>query len=74
MVKLYSQVWGVVSVLRANAQIEYRPEFKDYANSDGTVLVNIDNPETRLSQYHTSDFDRSKFQNFHYLHKLKSMR
>lgn len=43
-----------------NAQIEYRPEFKDYANSDGQTLVNIDNPETRAHQYHTVDFDRSK--------------
>lgn len=47
-----------------NAQIEYRPEFKEYRNSDGAVLVNIDNPETRLSQYHTSDIDRSKLYNY----------
>lgn len=51
---------AAISVFAVNAQIEYRPEFKDYKNSEGQVLVNIDNPDTRLSQYHTSDIDRSK--------------
>lgn len=29
--------------------------------AQGRVLVNIDNPETHQSQYHTADFDRSKW-------------
>lgn len=52
---------AAVSAHIVNAQTEYRPEFKDYRNSDGQTLVNIDNPETRAQQYHTVDFDRSKY-------------
>lgn len=54
------QMFAAVSAHIINAQSEYRPEFKDYTNSDGQTLVNIDNPETRQQQYHTVDFDRSK--------------
>lgn len=56
------QVLVAISAHLANAEAEeYRPVFKDYRNSDGQTLVNIDNPETRAQQYHTVDFDRSKF-------------
>lgn len=54
-------MFAAVSAHIVNAQTEYRPEFKDYTNSDGQTLVNIDNPETRQQQYHTVDFDRSKW-------------
>lgn len=54
------QMFAAVSAQIVNAQTEYRPEFKDYINSDGQTLVNIEIPETRQQQYHTADFDRSK--------------
>lgn len=54
-------MFAAVSAHFVNAQIGYRPEFKDYRNSDGQTLVNIDNPETRQQQYHTVDFNRSKY-------------
>lgn len=57
----YMQMFAAVSAHFVNAQVEYRPEFKDYRNSDGQTLVNIDNPETRQQQYHTVDFNRSKY-------------
>lgn len=53
-------MFAAFSAQIVNAQTDYRPEFKDYTNSDGLTLVNIDNPDTRQHQYHTVDFDRSK--------------
>lgn len=50
-------ITAVIGQVLVNAQIETRPDLKNLRS--GRVLVNIDNPETHQSQYHTADFDQS---------------
>lgn len=52
---------AVIGHAVVKAQIASRPDMKNLRS--GRVLVDIDNPETHQSQYHTADFDRSKYRN-----------
>lgn len=54
---MFAQVLAAVSVYAFGDQLEYHPDFR---NGQGRVIFNIDNPETRQTQYHTADFERSE--------------
>lgn len=59
IVLFYFQILAaVIGHAVVKAQLATRPDMKNLRT--GRVLVDIDNPETHQSQYHTADFDRSK--------------
>lgn len=55
---LFQILAAVIGHAVVKAQLASRPDIKNLRT--GRVLVNIDNPETHQSQYHTADFEQSK--------------